>query len=159
MTVITQVQGLKPKDRIEVDGICYELRKNATDPTTSFMHERVQWTGAGCEQISQNPPIHFCWVTGTVPATAGTLETPANVVYVGFHSQKISMNPTSLSPTDRDNMHVYVASASNFANKFAMQYLGVSNGTGKKETRTPIEPFPSGLTQEHVEDMATEEAK
>lgn len=139
MSQMTQVEGRKPKQLINIDGIDYRLRRDAADPTSAFDHNRVFWINAGCTPVAAN--VNFCWILGIVTPTPNSLETPVSVVYAGFHPNKITMNPQSLTQQDLDRMHVYVGDARDFANKFARNFL--SMGEPAMDTREPISPYPS----------------
>ncbi len=154
MTVITQVDGLRPKERIEVSGVTYRLRKDATDPTASFNHQRVIWLNTGCEMINQSPSIHFCWIMGVVPPQPNTLEVPTSVLYCGFHKNKITMNPQSLTERDLECMHIYTCDARSFAFEFSQQFL--SQGAVTPPQRESITPYPVENTMPEMITMPDE---
>lgn len=136
---ITQVTGLQPKKQISIEGITYELRKNATDPSATFNHQRVSWINTGCEPLKSNPNIYFCWIMGVIPPNPGSLEKTTNVLYIGFHNQRISMTPTSLKHDDIERMHIYVSEYSDYIGKFVDKFLG---NDLEREDRETISPWP-----------------
>lgn len=138
---VTQFNGMTPKPLIQVGGLDWRLRRDATDSSTSFPHQRVSWVNAGCEPFGQDG-IHYCWIMGVIPPNPGTLEKPINVMYIGFHSQKIAVIPNMITQADLDRMHVYICDASPFALSFVNTFLGFEEV--KPVSREAISPWPTG---------------
>lgn len=140
MTEMTQIQGREIKRSLNIGGVEYHLRRDATDPTGNFAHERVHWINAGCDAIAG---VHVCWIRGVVPPSSGTLEVPVDVFYIGFHPQKINMSPQTLTFNDLNRMHVYASDARGFAHEFTQAFLGID--AQAVDEREPISPHPSDI--------------
>lgn len=136
---VTQFNGMKPRSTINIGGVEWSLRRDATDSTTMFPHPKVSWLNAGCEPMGDGR-FHYCWILGVIPPTPGTIERPVNVMYVGFHNFKINVAPNSISQADLDRMHVYVSDTSHFAGEFVSKFLGTE--PEPVETRENISPWP-----------------
>lgn len=143
---VTQVNGMKPKNSINMGGVDWTLRRDATDSTTMFPHQKVSWLNAGCEPMMDGR-IHYCWIMGVIPPTPGTIERPVNVMYVGFHQFKITIAPNSVSQSDLDRMHVYVSDGTDFAGDFINKFLGMQPEQ-PVEAREAISPWPPMIDQE-----------
>lgn len=137
---VTQMSGLRPKQTIRVQGIDWQLRRDATDAAMEFPHLKVVWLNTGSEPIMEGR-AHCCWIMGVVPPTAGSIQLPLSVMYIGFHLNKVVMNPNSLSQADLDRMHVYVSSAESMVDSFISQFLGLEPQAPIAERET-IAPWP-----------------
>lgn len=137
---VTQFNGMVPKTNLQVSGLDWRLRRDATDSSTTFPHQRVHWVNAGCEPFGLDG-IHYCWIMGIIPPNPGTIEKPINVMYIGFHSQKITVTPNMVTEADLDRMHIYVCDASPFALAFVNEFLGYQEV--KPTAREAIRPWPS----------------
>jgi len=146
---VTQFSGMNPKALINIGGLDWKLRKDATDSSMSFPHNRVNWINAGCESLGENK-AYFCWIMGIIPPNQGTLEKPISVMYVGFHPQRIAITPNMVTQIDLDRMHVYVSDASGFALNFANVFLGLDEV--KPVTREAISPWPETTNNRTIED-------
>lgn len=136
---VTQFNGMRPKQIIEIGGVKWSLRRDATDSSMAFPHQKVNWLNAGCEPIDGN--IHYCWIMGVIAPNMGTLERPANVMYIGFHQQRIMIAPNSVTVADLDRMHVYVSDSSNFVGEFVGKFLVIEPEKPVAE-RESISPWP-----------------
>ncbi|AWY07194.1 hypothetical protein [Aeromonas phage SD04] len=143
---VTQFNGMKPKNSINMGGVDWTLRRDATDSTTMFPHQKVSWLNAGCEPMGDGR-VHYCWIMGVIPPTPGTIERPVNVMYVGFHQFKITIAPNSISQSDLDRMHVYVSDGTDFAGDFINKFLGMQPEQ-PVEAREHISPWPPMIDQE-----------
>lgn len=141
-----------PASTITVGGSIWKLRRDATDASMEFPHKRVNWLDSGCEYIADDHD-HFVWIRGVIPAREGTIEKPLNVMYVGFHPEKISVMPNTIFVSDVERMHVYVNDSSGFAVEFCNQFLGVE----KPEVREPVKSFPSARTRKAIKEPKAEE--
>lgn len=142
---VTQVNGLRPKEAIVMPGIEWRLRRDASDATTSFPHNRVVWINTGSDKL-EGLSAHYCWILGVIPPAQGTLERPVSVMYVGFHQAKLAINPNTINQADLDRMHVYTADGSAFAHEFVGAFLGAQQpATAGRET---ISPWPVELKDE-----------
>ena len=141
---VTQVTGLVPPSEINLHGVCYKLKKDAGDSATTFAHHKVNWLNTGCEQLpSPRNNAYFCWIYGIIPPTAGSLERPLNVMYLGFHSKRIQILPNTITQADIDRMHIYVADSASFAMEFAENFLGIKPTV--VEERELISGWPEGI--------------
>lgn len=136
---VTQFNGVNPLAMISIGGTDWRLRRDATDPTNVFPHQRVTWINAGCEPLPDGR-AHFCWVMGVIPPAPGTLERAISVMYVGFHPIKIMVMPNTVTHEDLDRMHVYVSDGANFAGEFVNRFLGMS--APAVTARETISPWP-----------------
>lgn len=127
-----------PPQTIVMGGSVWKLRRDATDATAVFPHIRVGWLESGCEFIADDHD-YFVWIRGVIEPKEGSIEKPLNVMYVGFHPEKISVKPNTIYETDINRMHIYVNDASGFALEFCNNFLG----TDKPETREGVKPYPS----------------
>lgn len=137
---VTQFNGMSPKSSIYVNGIDWKLRRDATDSTTAFPHQRVNWMNAGCEPMGEGT-VHYCWIMGVIAPTPGTLEKAISVMYIGFHPQKIVIAPNTVSQFDLNRMHIYTSDGSGFAFEFVNKFLGVEENNPLN--REHIRPWPS----------------
>lgn len=137
---VTQFGGMKPRHNISIGGVNWSLRRDATDSSMMFPHQKVNWLNAGCEPLDGS--IHYCWIMGVIAPTPGTLERPVNVMYIGFHSQRILIAPHSVSQSDLDRMHVYTSDSSNFVGEFVGKFLGIEPEQPIAE-RESIMPWPN----------------
>lgn len=144
---VTQFNGMKPRNSIVMGGVEWSLRRDATDSTTMFPHQKVAWLNAGCEPMADGR-VHYCWIMGVIPPTPGTIERPINVMYVGFHQFKINIAPNAIAQTDLDRMHVYVSDSSNFAGEFVEKFLGAQ--PEPVTTREHISPWPPMIDQSAI---------
>lgn len=145
---VTQVGNLKPKQSIVIGGVEWVLRRDATDASMEFPHTRVNWLNAGCEPIN-NGQAYYCWIKGVILPSPGSVQNPIDVMYVGFHHQKIVMAPNSIAVADMDRMHVYVCNAIDFAGTFVNQFLGL--GVETIAERETITPWPPTIDQSAVQ--------
>lgn len=137
---VTQINGAKIHQSISVAGVDWRLRKDATDASASpFPHDRVIWQSAGCERISDQLPVFYCWIRGVIEPR-GALEKPVQVMYIGFHQNKITVLPNTIQQDDLDRMHVYIADDIGFAGAFVMKFLGQAEPP--QQEREPISPMP-----------------
>lgn len=143
---VTQFNGMKPKNSINMGGVEWTLRRDATDSTTVFPHQKVSWLNAGCEPMVDGR-VHYCWIIGVIPPTPGTIERPVNVMYVGFHQFKITIAPNSISQADLDRMHVYVSDSADFAGDFVNKFLGLEPEQPVAQ-RESISPWPPMIDKE-----------
>lgn len=137
---VTQFNGMRPRQAITIGGITWTLRRDATDSSTMFPHQKVSWINAGSEPLGDGT-VHYCWIMGVIAPTPGTLERPVNVMYVGFHPQRIMIAPNTVGQADLDRMHVYVSDSTNFAGEFVGQFLGMQPEKPVAE-REAIMPWP-----------------
>lgn len=137
---VTQFNGMRPRHNIMIGGVNWSLRRDATDSSMMFPHNKVNWLNAGCEPLDGN--IHYCWIMGVIAPTHGTIERPVNVMYIGFHSQRILMSPNGVTQSDLDRMHVYVSDSSNFVGEFIGKFLGIEPEQPAVE-RESISPWPT----------------
>lgn len=137
---VTQFNGMRPRPNIEIGGVNWSLRRDATDSSMMFPHQKVNWLNAGCEPLGDGQ-IHYCWIMGVIAPNPGTLERPVNVMYIGFHQQRIMIAPNSVTSSDLDRMHVYISDSSNFVGEFVGKFLGME--PEKPATaRESISPWP-----------------
>lgn len=151
---VTQFNGMKPKQNINIGGVNWSLRRDATDSTAMFPHQKVSWLNAGCEPLGDGR-FHYCWIMGVIPPTPGTIERPVNVMYIGFHQQRIMIAPHSVSQSDLDRMHVYVSDSSNFVGDFVGHFLGLEPEQPATQ-RESISPWPTMPEQPNKEDVKDE---
>ena len=142
---VTQFNGMRPKNNITIGGVNWSLRRDATDSSMMFPHQKVSWLNAGCEPLGDGK-IHYCWIMGVIAPTPGTLERPVNVMYIGFHQQRIMIAPHAVTAADLDRMHVYVSDGSNFVGEFVGKFLGIEPENHVTE-RASISPWPNMATQ------------
>ncbi|UPT52983.1 hypothetical protein [Hafnia phage yong3] len=142
---VTQFNGMKPRTQINMGGIDWSLRRDATDASMVFPHDKVNWLNAGCEPMADGR-VHYCWIMGIIAPTPGTIERPVNVMYVGFHPNKITIAPNAISIGDLDRMHVYTSDGSDFAGSFVRKFLG--SEPEPVAAREQISPWPPMLDQE-----------
>lgn len=138
---VTQFNGMRPRQNIAIGGVQWSLRRDATDSSMVFPHQKVNWLNAGCEPLGDGQ-IHYCWIMGVIAPNPGTLERPVNVMYVGFHNQRIMIAPNSVTQADLDRMHVYASDSSSFVHDFVGQFLGIQPEQPATE-REAISPWPS----------------
>lgn len=151
---VTQFNGMKPRQVISIGGVNWSLRRDATDSSMVFPHQKVNWLNAGCEPLGDGQ-IHYCWIMGVIAPTPGTLERPVNVMYIGFHSQRILIAPHSVNQADLDRMHVYISDSSNFVGDFVGKFLGIEpeQPIAERESIMPWPTMPQQKTeQEQVKD-------
>lgn len=137
---VTQFNGMRPRQNISIGGVLWSLRRDATDSSMVFPHQKVNWLNAGCEPLGDGQ-INYCWIMGVIAPMPGTIERPVNVMYVGFHNQRILIAPNSVSQSDLDRMHVYVSDSSNFVGEFVSKFLGIEPEVPVTE-RESISPWP-----------------
>lgn len=139
---MTQVENMIAKQMISVNGVDYRLRRDVSDPTSAFDHNRVVWQNTGCEALSDG--VYYCWIVGVVPPENGSLEKPTQVIYIGFHNRKISIDPRTLTIHDLNRMNIYVADYSSFIQKFVTNYLASDSSESEdpQEQRDLVSPFP-----------------
>lgn len=142
---VTQFNGMRPKSNINIGGVSWNLRRDATDSSMVFPHQKVSWLNAGCEPLGDGK-IHYCWIMGVIAPTPGTLERPVNVMYIGFHQQRIMIAPHAVTAADLDRMHVYVSDGSNFVGEFVGKFLGIEPENNVTE-RASISPWPNMAAQ------------
>lgn len=140
---VTQFDGMTPRPLMQVGGLDWRLRRDATDSSTVFPHNRVSWVNAGCESMGEGK-AYYCWIMGIIPPNQGTLEKPVSVMYIGFHPQRIAVTPNMVTQADLDRMHVYVSDATLFAANFVNTFLG--HEEVKPVTREAISPWPDKPT-------------
>lgn len=155
---VTQFGGMKPRNVISIGGVNWSLRRDATDSSTAFPHQKVNWLNAGCEPLGDGQ-VNYCWIMGVIAPTPGTIERPVNVMYIGFHPQRIMIAPNSVSVSDLDRMHVYISDSSNFVGEFVGQFLGIQPEKPATE-RESISPWPTtNQQQESIEQPKKEDEK
>lgn len=137
---VTQFNGMRPRNMFTIGGVNWSLRRDATDSSTFFPHHKVNWLNAGCEPIGDGS-VHYCWIMGVIAPTPGTIERPVNVMYIGFHPQKIIISPNSITQSDLDRMHVYVSDSAGFVSEFVGKFLGIESDQPATE-RESISPWP-----------------
>ena len=139
---VTQMNNLKARQSITVGGVEWKLRRDATDPSTDFAHNKVNWLNTGCGPIMDGR-VHVCWIMGVIAPAPDSLQLPVSVMYIGFHQQRILMQPQALSQADLDRMHVYVSSPTDFVADFTNKFLGKEpEAVGQRET---ISAWPPGI--------------
>lgn len=139
---VTQMNNLKARQTITVGGVDWKLRRDATDPSTDFAHNKVNWLNTGCAPIMEGR-VHVCWIMGVIAPAPGSLQMPVSVMYLGFHQQQILMQPQALSQADLDRMHVYVSSPNDFVAEFTNKFLGKEpEAIGQREH---ISAWPPGI--------------
>ena len=138
---VTQFNGMRPRHNITIGGVTWNLRRDATDASMVFPHQKVSWLNAGCEPLGDGQ-VHYCWIMGVIAPTPGTLERPVNVMYIGFHHQRIMIAPHAVTAADLDRMHVYVSDGSNFVGEFVGKFLGIEPEKPATE-RESISPWPT----------------
>lgn len=143
---VTQFNGMRPRQNIMIGGVNWSLRRDATDSSMVFPHNKVNWLNAGCEPLDGQ--IHYCWIMGVIAPTHGTIERPVNVMYIGFHQQRILIAPNSVTQSDLDRMHVYVSDSSNFVGEFVGKFLGIEpeKPTTERDSITPWPTMPENKT-------------
>lgn len=128
---------------LTVHGRTYELRKDATDPTQTFPYSLMVPLNQGCTKLSEGR--YCCWIRGVVPPRQGTIESPVEVVALGFSSFDVPPAAMSL-PSTLERMHYYVARDDDFMASFAEQFLGIqsaaSAATSAGVKPVDITPFP-----------------
>ena len=87
---------------------------------------------------------------GVIAPTPGTIERPVNVMYIGFHPQKIIISPNSITQSDLDRMHVYVSDSAGFVSEFVGKFLGIESDQPATE-RERISPWPVSAKKETYE--------
>lgn len=142
---VTQFNGMRPRQNIEIGGVNWSLRRDATDSSMMFPHQKVNWLNAGCEPLGDGQ-IHYCWIMGVIAPNPGTIERPVNVMYIGFHPQRIMIAPNSVTVSDLDRMHVYVSDSSNFVGEFVGKFLG-TEPEKPATARESISPWPTAPQQ------------
>lgn len=143
---VTQFNGMKPRNVINMGGVEWILKRDATDSSAVFPHQKVNWLNAGCEPLGDGR-VNYCWIMGVIAPTPNSIERPVNVMYVGFHPQRILVAPNAVSQADMDRMHVYVSDSSNFVGEFVGKFLGIEPEK-PIEARESISPWPPMLDQE-----------
>lgn len=143
---VTQLQGMAPKKVINIQGTEYILCKDASDSTTAFPHNRVNFQFGDCVKVEREGfEVYFCYLHGIIHPLPNSLEKSVNVYYTGFHKNQIDMR--FISPNDIARMNVYKADTTNWASEFALQILGREDKP--TETRDPISPFPEWVGGSH----------
>lgn len=139
---VTQMNNLKAPQSIMVGGVEWRLKRDATDPSTDFAHAKVNWLNTGCGPIMDGR-VHVCWIMGVIAPAPDSLQLPLSVMYLGFHQQKILMQPQALSQADLDRMHVYASNPSDFVSEFTNKFLGKDvEPIGRRD---PISAWPPGI--------------
>lgn len=156
---VTQINGQKAKQTIMVNGVEWHLKKDATDPSTVFPYQRMQWINAGCDKVTNN--VYCCWVLGIIPPTMGTLEKPVSVFTLGFNSAFIPMSPQTIGQQDMMRMHYYTSEYGDFARQFVTKFLSAEQV--KEITERPsMMPFPPPQIEEQKDEtqiLSIEEPK
>jgi hypothetical protein len=134
---VTQIQAKQAPKQISVNGIDYRLRKDALSADPAFPYEKMNWLYAGCDMAAG---VYCCWIVGIIPPAPGTLERPVSVFALGFSPRQMLMSPTSLSATDMQRMHYYVADTGNLVQKFVSKFLGMEPATDNEPAG--ISPYP-----------------
>lgn len=140
MANVTQINGRRAKEHIVVNGVDWHLKKDATDPSTIFPFERMNWLNAGCDKVGDN--VYCCWILGVIPPTYGTLEKPVSVFTLGFNGTYIPMTPSSLTKQDMLRMHFYTSEYSELARGFINSFLDRETQESATKPRTAMMPFP-----------------
>lgn len=142
-----------PAPYVTVGGSAWRLRCDATDASMDFPHNKVSWIDSGCEFIADDHD-YFVWIRGVIPAKEGTQQKPLNVMYIGFHPEKIVVLPDTIFVADIARMHVYVNEASGFATEFCRQFLGGEAA----DTREPVKPYPTKSARKKEPQKVAEES-
>lgn len=140
---VNQLLKHEVREKIIVEGATWSLKRNASDPSIEFAHGKVGWLRAGCDPILGGQ-AWCCWIMGVIAPANGTIQLPVNVMYIGFHKQKINVSPDTLGPGDLDRMHLYTNSSWNFSDSFISQFLGAEQPT-VPGAREPITAWPQGI--------------
>lgn len=142
-----------------VNGVEWHLKKDATDPSTVFPYQRMQWINAGCDKVTNN--VYCCWILGIIPPTMGTLEKPVSVFTLGFNSAFIPMSPQTIGQQDMMRMHYYTSEYGDFARQFVTKFLSAEQV--KEITERPsMMPFPPPQIEEQKDEtqiLSIEEPK
>lgn len=140
---VSQIREVETKQVIKIGNDEWRLKRDASDPSTTFAHDRVNWIEQGCDKVF-NQPFYACWIRGIILPSPGSLEKSQHVMYVGFHSNKIDMPPAYLTVNDLKCMHVYTKSEVNFPSLFINSFLGIE--AVEDSTREPISAMPPKIT-------------
>ena len=142
---VTQIQAKQAPGLISVNGIDYKLRKDALSADPAFPYEKMHWLYAGCDMAAG---VYCCWIVGIIPPAPGTLERPVSVFALGFSPRQMLMSPTSLSATDMQRMHYYVADTGNLVQKFVSKFLGMEPATENEPAG--ISPYPEAVNGSNI---------
>lgn len=121
---VSQIKEVDTKQVITIGGDEWRLKRDASDSSSNFAHERVNWIEQGCHGVF-NQPFYACWIKGVILPAPNSLEKSLYVMYVGFHSKQINMSPASLTVDDLKCMHIYGRSEPRFPEEFVNSFLGV----------------------------------
>ncbi|MGL4517994.1 MAG: hypothetical protein ACRCUH_15045 [Shewanella sp.] len=136
---VSQIREVETKPVIKIGNDEWRLKRDASDPSTTFAHDRVNWIEQGCDKVF-NQPFYACWIKGIILPSPGSLEKTQQVMYVGFHSKQIDMSPAFLTINDLKCMHVYTRSEPNFPSLFINSFLGID--AIDDSAREPISAMP-----------------
>lgn len=137
---VSQIREVETKPVIRIGGNEWKLKRDASDSTSLFPHERVNWIEAGCHKVF-NQPFYACWIRGVILPAPNSLEQSQYVMYVGFHSKQISMSPAHLTVDDLKCMHIYSRAEPHFSEEFVNSFLGIEAADDvERETISPQPP-------------------
>lgn len=146
---VSQVREVEAKQVIRIGNDEWRLKRDASDPSTNFAHERVNWVEQGCHKVF-NHPFYACWIKGVILPAPGSLEKSQYVMYVGFHTQQINMSPAFLTVDDLKCMHIYGRSEPHFPEEFVNSFLGL-DPSEEVATREPISAQPPRASRKKAE--------
>lgn len=153
---ISQPSGIQPKKVIKIFGQEFVLCKDASDPTTSFPHNRVKIQAGDCVHIKDaDLDVYFCYLHGFIPPLPNSLEKPVNDYYVGFHKNHIDIR--FLTNSDLNRMNIYRSETTDWATSFAKNLLGFP--ISEEQEREPISPFPPGWPPIQVDEQTQKHKK
>lgn len=149
---VSQIKEVDTKQVITIGNDEWRLKRDASDPSTNFAHERVNWVEQGCHKVF-NQPFYACWIKGVILPAPGSLEKSQYVMYVGFHSKQINMSPAFLTIDDLKCMHIYGRSEPGFAETFVNSFLGLEAVEDPKREPISAQPPKTRKKQEDVKDV------
>lgn len=151
---VSQIREVETKQVIRIGGAEWRLKRDASDPASSFPHERVNWVETGCHKVFGHP-FYACWIKGVILPAPNSLEQAQSIIYVGFHSNQISMTPAHLTVDDLKCMHIYGRTEPRFAEEFVNAFLGLEpEAEQKRETISSTPPKQSKKKAEVKDDDA-----
>lgn len=151
---MTQIQGYQAPKRLIVNGVPYNLKKDAMDSSVVFPIEKMSWINANSEMLMGA----YCnWIVGVIPPSPNTLEHPVSVFAIGFSKQKKIMHPNVTKMSDLQSMHYYIAESLPFIEQFVKKFLGLEAEVEAQEDNhmTPFPEFINGTnTQQSTEESS-----